>query len=208
MFEDVNKIRTAAASGLTKAETEALVGHQLSDEEMTQFNKTKAALKLQAAVDKKKEEQQAKPQTLLQVGITNSLKPKLPALKDRYTKEQIETCIEAHYGVVTRICNELDCTYSQFYKAVKDMDLQTVLADSKKNLVSLAEHTLLEALQSVDEKTRVDVAKYTLSRLGKDYGWSDNNNVQVAVNVDAEQKKAQILAVFGINQDTKDDNNA
>lgn len=67
---------------------------------------------MQAAVDKKKEEQQAKPQALLQVGITNSLKPKLPALKDRYTREQIESCIETHYGVVTRICNELDCTYS------------------------------------------------------------------------------------------------
>ena len=88
------------------------------------------------------------------------------------------------------------------------MELQNVLADSKKNLVSLAEQTLLEALKSVDEKTRVDVAKYTLSRLGKDYGWSDNSNVQVAVNVDAEQKKAQILAVFGISQDKKDGENA
>lgn len=204
MFEDVNKIRTAAASGLTKAETEALVGHQLSDEEMTQFNKTKAALKLQAAVDKKKEEKKMLPTPT--AGVTNALKPKLPPLKDRYTREQIESCIETHYGVVTRICNELDCTYSQFYKAVKDMDLQTVLAESKKNLVSLAEHTLLEALQSVDEKTRVDVAKYTLSRLGKDYGWSDSNNVQVAVNVDAEQKKAQILAVFGINKQEGDSN--
>lgn len=51
-----------------------------------------------------------------------------------------------------------------------------MLTDAKKNLVSLAEQTLFEALSSSDEKTRVDVAKYTLSRLGKDYGWSDNSN--------------------------------
>lgn len=74
--------------------------------------------------------------------------------------------------------------------------------------MSLAEQTLFEALQSSDEKTRVDVAKYTLSRLGKECGWSDNPNFQVAVNVDAEQKKAQIFAVFGINKDKKDDGDA
>lgn len=208
MENTTDKIRAAVLAGLNQKETEAMLGHTLSEDEVNEYIKTKAQLKVKTALDKQKAAQQPQQKTtsLVSVGITNSLKPKLPALKDRYTREQIESCIETHYGIVTRICNELDCTYSQFYKAVKDMDLQTVLADSKKNLVSLAEHTLLEALQSVDEKTRVDVAKYTLSRLGKDYGWSDNSNVQVAVNVDAEQKKAQILAVFGINKQEGDSN--
>lgn len=54
----------------------------------------------------------------------------------------------------------------------------------------------------------MDVAKYTLSRLGKECGWSADPNLQVAVNVDAEQKKAQIFAVFGISRDGKDDGDA
>ena len=95
----------------------------VATDEVMEFNKTKAVLKLRDADKAKQEEQQEKPQTILEVGITPNLKPKLPPLKDRYTKEQIETCIEKHYGVVTRICNELDCTYSQFYKAVKSFCL-------------------------------------------------------------------------------------
>lgn len=45
-------------------------------------------------------------------GITNKLQPKLPPLDKRYTREQLEDCIERQYGIVTAICNELDCTYS------------------------------------------------------------------------------------------------
>lgn len=200
MTETLQQIKAAVMNGLTRPEIEGLLGRKLEEDEVQEFNKTKALLKLkerQEEIDKQASGQQST--QLVSVGITPNLKPKLPPLKDRYTKEQIETCIEKHYGVVTRICNELDCTYSQFYKAVKSFGLDQMLADAKKNLVSLAEQTLFEALSSSDEKTRVDVAKYTLSRLGKDYGWSDNSNFQVAVNVDAEQKKAQILAVFGIN---------
>ena len=208
MSETLPQIRAAVMNGLSRPEIEGLLSRKLEPDEVMEFNKTKAVLKLREADKAKQEEQQEKPQTILEVGITPNLKPKLPPLKDRYTKEQIEMCIEKHYGVVTRICNELDCTYSQFYKAVKSFGLDQTLVDAKKNLVSLAEQTLFEALQSSDEKTRVDVAKYTLSRLGKDCGWSDNSNFQVAVNVDAQQKKAQILAVFGITQDKKDDGDA
>ena len=100
-------------NGLTRPEIEGLLSRKLEEDEVQEFNKTKALLKLkerQEEIGKQASGQQST--QLVSAGITPNLKPKLPPLKDRYTKEQIETCIEKHYGVVTRICNELDCTYS------------------------------------------------------------------------------------------------
>lgn len=34
----------------------------------------------------------------------------LPAVYKRYTKEEVEKVIEDNYGIVTIICNLLDCT--------------------------------------------------------------------------------------------------
>lgn len=197
MHNVLDKIRISAASGLSKAEVEALVGHQLTSEEATEFDKTKALIKLKA-----KQEEAAKKQPVAlpaaSVGITNKLQPKLPPLDKRYTREQLEDCIERQYGIVTAICNELDCTYSQFYKVVKKLQLQTELAAAKKNLVSIAEQVILGALASPDEKTRIDAAKYTLSRVGKDQGWGDTPFAAVQVEVSPTEKAAQIRAVFGI----------
>ena len=146
MNEDLDKIKGAVAAGLSQKEAEALLGRALTEDEANEFVKIKAQFKIKAAIDKQKPASRQPALQLVSAGITPNLKPKLPPLKDRYTKEQIETCIEKHYGVVTRICNELDCTYSQFYKAVKSFGLDQMLADAKKNLVSLAEQTLFEAL--------------------------------------------------------------
>lgn len=54
-MEDLNKIRVAAANGLTKQETSALVGHALTSEELVEFNKTKAYLKLKQRKDQEDE---------------------------------------------------------------------------------------------------------------------------------------------------------
>lgn len=50
---DLEKITTSAANGLSLVETEAIVGHKLSSEEKTAFNKTKAAIKLKKRQDEK-----------------------------------------------------------------------------------------------------------------------------------------------------------
>lgn len=123
MNEDLDKIKGAVAAGLSQKETEALLGRALSEDEANEFVKIKAQFKIKAAIDKQKPASRQPALQPVSAGITPNLKPKLPPLKDRYTKEQIETCIEKHYGVVTRICNELDCTYSQFYKAVRSFGL-------------------------------------------------------------------------------------
>lgn len=53
-------------------------------------------------------------------------------------------------------------------------------------------------MSSADEKIRLEAAKYTLSRLGKNQGWSDNPNIAVAVQVSPGEKETQIKAIFGI----------
>lgn len=118
-------------------------------------------------------------------------------MKDRYTKEQLEECIDRHLGVVTSICNDLDCTYSQFYKAVKHYGLDGKIAEARKAIVAEAEGALMEALRSRDERLRLDAAKYTLSRLGKDAGWGDVP-MAVAVEVSKDEKAQAIRAIFGL----------
>lgn len=54
-MEEIDKIRTAAANGLTKQETAALIGHTLSKEELTEFDKTRAFIKLKARKEQEQE---------------------------------------------------------------------------------------------------------------------------------------------------------
>lgn len=50
---DSSKIQTAAANGLSLPETSALLGHKLTEEEKTLFNKTRAAMKLKSKAKQK-----------------------------------------------------------------------------------------------------------------------------------------------------------
>lgn len=54
----------------------------------------------------------------------------------------------------------------------------------------MAEQVILGALASPDEKTRIDAAKYTLSRIGKDQGWGDTPFTAVQVEVSPTEKAA------------------
>lgn len=195
MLDTEPQIQAAVMNGLNKAEIEALLDRPFVDEEVQVYNKTRAIVKLQKAQDQQK---LPEPMPLARVGITNNLAPKLPPVHERYTKEQVAEVIERQYGVVTSICNELDCTYSQFYKAVKQLGLQDKLSNAKKNLCSMAEQVIVNALQSSDEKTRIDAAKYTLSRLGKDLGWGDTPFAAMQVEISPGEKQNQIKAIFGI----------
>ena len=49
---------------------------------------------------------------LIKNGIKNSMKPKLPPLWKRMTKQEFADIVEKHLGIVTVCCNVLDCTYS------------------------------------------------------------------------------------------------
>lgn len=49
---------------------------------------------------------------ILRNGIKNHMKPKLPPLWKRMTKQEFQDTVEKHMGIVTVCCNVLDCTYS------------------------------------------------------------------------------------------------
>lgn len=50
--------------------------------------------------------------TFIENGIKNHMKPKLPAVWKRMTKQEFADIVEKHFGIVTVCCNVLDCTYS------------------------------------------------------------------------------------------------
>ena len=124
------------------------------------------------------------------------MKIKLPALQQRYSKDQIIEVIQKNYGVLTAICNELDCTYSQFYKYVnKNIEVKEIFAKSKECLVSLAEQKILECLKSEDEKIKLQAAIHTTKSLGKKLGWSGEGN-QGQVNI--INKENEVKSIFGL----------
>ena len=130
-------------------------------------------------------------------GFKNKLKPVMPAVHKRFTKEELQTIIEENYGVVTVLCNVLDCNFSQFYKALDYYNLRECLANAKKNLVGLAEKAVLECLTSQNEQIKLKAAETTLKSLGKTEGWSfDNTTINQQINVG--DKATEIKTIFGI----------
>ena len=130
-------------------------------------------------------------------GFKNNLKPVLPPLQQRFTKEELQTIIEENYGVVTVLCGILDCTYAQFYKAIDKYNLRECLANAKKNLVGLAEKAILDCLKSQNENIKLKASEITLKSLGKTEGWSfDTTQINQQINV--VDKNADIKTIFGI----------
>lgn len=122
----------------------------------------------------------------------------LPSLEKRYTKEEVEKVIEDNYGILTIICDLLDCTAKQFYNAVDKWGLRDHLKESKNNLVSVAEKAILDCLRSENENVKLKSAEITLKSLGKET-WSQSPQVQITQNVVSdEEKKIEIKNIFGI----------
>lgn len=130
-------------------------------------------------------------------GFKNKLKPVMPPLQQRFTKEELQTIIEENYGVVTVLCNLLDCTYAQLYRAIDHYGLRDFLAESKKRLVSLAEKAILDCLTSQNENIKLKASEITLKSLGRTEGWSfDTTQINQQINI--SDKNADIKTIFGI----------
>ena len=130
-------------------------------------------------------------------GFKNKLTPVMPPLQQRFTKEELQTIIEQNYGVITVLCNFLDCTYAQFYKAIDHYNLRDCLANAKKNLVSLAEKAILDCLKSQNENIKLKAAETTLRSLGKNDGWGvEGTTINQQINV--VDKDTDIKTIFGI----------
>ena len=130
-------------------------------------------------------------------GFKNKLKPVLPPVYERFTKEELQTIIEDNYGIVTVCCAQIDCTYNQFYRAIDKYNLRECLTNSKKNLVGLAEKAILDCLKSQNENIKLKASEITLKSLGKTEGWSfDNTQINQQINV--VDKTAEIKNIFSI----------
>jgi hypothetical protein len=101
----------------------------------------------------------------------------LPAVHERFTKEEVEDVIMNNYGIVTVICGLLDCNYKQFYNALDHYKLRGKLLEAKQSMVSLAEEAILKSLQSNNENIRLKSAEITLKSLGRDFGWNGDNTI-------------------------------
>ena len=129
--------------------------------------------------------------------MKNGLKPVLPAVHKRFSKDELQQIIEQNYGIVTICCAQIDCTFAQFYKAITHYNLRDCLANAKKNLVSLAEKAVLDCLSSENENIKLKAAETTLKSLGKTAGWNfDTTQINQQINV--VDKDTNIKTIFGI----------
>lgn len=139
--------------------------------------------------------------TFIENGIKNHMKPKLPAVWKRMTKQEFADIVEKHFGIVTVCCNVLDCTYSQFWQAASHWELRDFVKQQKAALVSKAEETLAQKLDSQVDTVALRAAEIVLkSQAARDQGWGTQPQVQVstAVVLTDEQKAQKLKTIFGI----------
>ena len=138
---------------------------------------------------------------LMQNGVKNNMAPKLPPLWKRYTKQEFQDIVEKHLGIVTVCCNVLDCTYSQFWQAASHWELTDFVKQQKAALVSKAEKTLADKLDSQIDSVALRAAEILLkTQAARDQGWGSQPQVQVntAVVLTDEQKAEKLKTIFGI----------
>ena len=130
--------------------------------------------------------------------MKNGLKPVLPPVYNRFTKEELQTIIEDNFGITTVICGIIDCTYAQLYRAIDHYNLRECLANAKKNLVGLAESAILDCLSSQTEQIKLRAAETTLKSLGRGEGWNFDNTTQINQQINIQDKTAEIKNIFSI----------
>lgn len=139
--------------------------------------------------------------TFIENGIKNHMKPKLPAIWKRMSKQEFADIVEKHFGIVTVCCNVLDCTYSQFWQAASHWELRDFVREQKAALVSKAEQTIAEKLDSQIDSVALRAAEIVLkSQAAREQGWGSQPQVQVntAVVLTEEQKAEKLKTIFGI----------
>lgn len=140
---------------------------------------------------------------VLDNGIQKHTKAKLPALWKRFTKQEFADIVEKHFGIVTVCCNVLDCTYSQFWQAASHWELTDFVKQQKAVLVSKAEQTLADKLDSQIDSVALRAAEIVLkTQAARDQGWGSQPQPQVQVNTAVvmtdEQKAEKLKSIFGI----------
>ena len=187
-MDENSKIKASAVTGLSKVETEALLGRKMSQEERQLYDKTKAVLKLQQKSREQQDNDSAE---------VTTVSDRMPSLKERYSKKEVEEAIVRSNGRWAAICASLNCSYNQLRVWFEHHKDHFELAEQlRMTLVNEAEEQIYKLLHSNDPDTRLDVAKFILKTLGKSKGWSEQSTFVQQIN--ANDKTVEIKSIFGI----------
>lgn len=62
----------------------------------------------------------------------------VPPIEQRYTKDQVRDCIHDHFGIMTAICNELDCSFYALTKYVRKNGLEGDVSEARRSITEIA----------------------------------------------------------------------
>ena len=128
----------------------------------------------------------------------------LPAIKKRYSYDEVVDVIQKSEGVRTTICKMLDCSQTQLRNYLEEhQELKQVMLDAREQILDLAESVIKENLtQTENPELRQRCAEFTLKTIGRHRGWAigDYPAMQVNVSKTGDDIKVQLNTLFGMSE--------
>ena len=128
----------------------------------------------------------------------------LPAIKKRYSYDEVVDVIQKSEGVRTTICKLLDCSQTQLRNYLEEhQELKQVMLDAREQILDLAESVIRENLtQTENPELRQKAAEFTLKTIGRHRGWAigDYPAMQVNVSKTGDDIKVQLNTLFGMSE--------
>ena len=128
----------------------------------------------------------------------------LPAIKKRYSYDEVVDVIQKSEGVRTTICKLLDCSQTQLRNYLEEhQELKQVMLDAREQILDLAESVIKENLtQTENPELRQKAAEFTLKTIGRHRGWAigDYPAMQVNVSKTGDDIRVQLNTLFGMSE--------
>ena len=128
----------------------------------------------------------------------------LPAIKKRYSYDEVVDVIQKSEGVRTTICKVLDCSQTQLRNYLEEHpELKQVMLDAREQILDLAESVIRENLtQTENPELRQRCAEFTLKTIGRHRGWAigDYPAMQVNVSKTGDDIRVQLNTLFGMSE--------
>ena len=128
----------------------------------------------------------------------------LPAIKKRYSYDEVVDVIQKSEGVRTTICKLLDCSQTQLRNYLEEHpELKQVMLDAREQILDLAESVIRENLtQTENPELRQRCAEFTLKSIGRNRGWGPDNYPAMQVNVSktGDDIRVQLNTLFGMSE--------
>ena len=128
----------------------------------------------------------------------------LPAIKKRYSYDEVVDVIQKSEGVRTTICKMLDCSQTQLRNYLEEhQELKQVMLDAREQILDLAESVIRENLtQKENPELRQKAAEFTLKTIGRHRGWAigDYPAMQVNVSKTGDDIRVQLNTLFGMSE--------